>query len=321
MPVSTSMDDIVMKLRKYINDNSIRKDLILLVDMGSLENIGTQLIEECGINIGIINNVSTRMALHVAGEIRRNVEMKEILSKVSRETVCEYKIFSNINRKKAIIFTSETGMEAIERVVQLFKNSMPRQIDISIFAYDCLSLQKNKEQDDIFKLYDVLFIVTTTRLDIRNVSSVPMEDVIAFKDVDSITSTLNSYFTKNEQEQFNRNLIKNFTLENVMNYLTVLNADKLITFIEEALDHLQELLGMLIANETMVGMYIHISCIIERLVMKNKIARKERGYSLDVEHKRFQKMFNDSFARIMDYYKVDIPVSEILYMYDYIFKK
>ena len=139
--------------------------------------------------------------------------------------------------------------------------------------------------------------------------------------MDSITSTLNSYFTKNEQEQFNRNLIKNFTLENVMNYLTVLNADKLITFIEEALDHLQELLGMLIANETMVGMYIHISCIIERLVMKNKIARKERGYSLDVEQKRFQKMFNDSFARIMDYYKVDIPVSEILYMYDYIFKK
>ena len=55
--------------------------------------------------------------------------------------------------------------------------------------------------------------------------------------------------------------------------------------------------------------------------MKNKIARKERGYSLDVEQKRFQKMFNDSFARIMDYYKVDIPVSEILYMYDYIFKK
>ena len=148
-----------------------------------------------------------------------------------------------------------------------------------------------------------------------------MEDVIAFKDVDSITSTLNSYFTKNEQEQFNRNLIKNFTLENVMNYLTVLNADKLITFIEEALDHLQELLGMLIANEIMVGMYIHISYIIERLVMKNEIARKERGYSLGVEQKRFQKMFNDSFARIMDYYKVDIPVSEILYMYDYIFKK
>ena len=117
MPVSTSMDDIVMKLRKYINDNSIRKDLILLVDMGSLENIGTQLIEECGINIGIINNVSTRMALHVAGEIRRNVEMKEILSKVSRETVCEYKIFSNINRKKAIIFTSETGMEDRKSVV------------------------------------------------------------------------------------------------------------------------------------------------------------------------------------------------------------
>ena len=122
-----------MKLRKYINDNSIRKDLILLVDMGSLENIGTQLIEECGINIGIINNVSTRMALHVAGEIRRNVEMKEILSKVSRETGCEYKIFSNINRKKAIIFTSETGMEGLSVLFSFLKTACPDRL-ISVFS-------------------------------------------------------------------------------------------------------------------------------------------------------------------------------------------
>ena len=55
--------------------------------------------------------------------------------------------------------------------------------------------------------------------------------------------------------------------------------------------------------------------------MKNDIVQKERGCSLNVEQKRFQKMFNDSFAKIMDYYKVNIPVREILYMYDYIFKK
>lgn len=321
MPLNTSMDDIVNKLRHYLNSNSIRKDLLLLVDMGSLEGIGKQLIEESNINIGMINNVSTRMALSVASEIRRNTEMKEILQKVQERTVCEYQIFSNHKCKKAIIFTSETGMEAIERVVQLFKSSMPRQIDISIFAYDCLSLQKNKQEDDIFKLYDVLCIVGTTRVDIPQVPFVSMEDVIAFKDVDCITASLNSYFDKAELEQFNRNLIKNFTLENVMNYLTVLNADKLITFIEEALDHLQELLGIIIRNEVIVGMYIHISCIIERLVMKSMPVMDTRTPTLTTQQKQFQKVFNDSFAHLMTYYKVDIPLREILYMYDYIFKR
>lgn len=321
MPINTSVEEIVQILRKYIATNSIDKDLILLVDMGSLENLGNQIADETNINIGIINNVSTRLAINVAYEIKRNVEMKAILEHVSKESFSEYKIFSNVKKKKSILFTSETGMDAIERVVQLFKNSMPKQVDISIFAYDCLKLQHNGENDEIFKIYDVLFIVGTTRLNIANVPFIPIEDVIAFKDIDCITSIMNRYFTKSEQEQFNKDLIKNFTLENVMNYLTVLNADKLLSYIEEALDELQNLMGIMIRNEVIVGMYIHISCIIEKLMMKSDVKENVRVRELTSEHKRFQKMFNDSFTKLMEYYKVEIPINEIVYIYDYIFNK
>lgn len=322
MPINTSVEEIVLVLRNYISTNSIHKNLILLVDMGSLENLGNQLMGEANIHIGIINNVSTRLAVHVAYEIKRNVEMKELLEKVSRENTTNYEIFSNINKKKSIIFTSETGMDAIERVVQLFKSSMPKPVDIAIFAYDFLNLQNHKENDEIFKIYDVLFIVGTTNIAIHKVPFVPIEDVIAFKDIEGITSILNAYFSKSEQEQFNRSLIKNFTLENVMNYLTVLNADKLISYIEEALDHLQKRMGMMIGNETMIGMYLHISCIIERLMMKSEIKSERKPYTMaGNEQKRFQKLFNDSFAKLMEYYKVEIPMSEIMYIYDYIGKK
>lgn len=321
MPVNTEVEEVVQILKKYIAYNSIHKDLILLVDMGSLEHIGKQIADEVNISIGIINNVSTKLALHVAYQIRHNDEMKAILEKTSTGSMSEYKMFQSKKKKKSIIFTSETGVEAIERIVQLFKSSMPRQIDVSIFAYDYLKLQKNLELDEIFSLYDVLFIVGTTQVTIPSVPFIKIEDVIAFKDIDCITSLMNCYFTKVEQDQFNRNLIKNFTLENVMNYLTVLNADKLISYIEEALDHLQNLLGIILSNEVIIGMYIHISCIIERLMMKNDAMIIARDKEMNADQKRFQKLFLDSFAKIMEYYKVEIPKSEILYLYDYIDKK
>ncbi|MEG0034796.1 MAG: sigma 54-interacting transcriptional regulator [Bacilli bacterium] len=322
MPINTSIEEIVKMLKKYISSNGFNKNLILLVDMGSLEDLGNQLVGIANINIGIINNVSTRLALNVAYEIKKDVEMKQILEKVSIETKSDYKIFSNVNKKKAILFTSETGKDAIERIVQLFKNSMPKQIDINIFAYDYSFLIKNKEEDDIFKIYDVLFIVGTKSVNINSIPFILIEDVIAFKDTNSITSILNTYYTKVEQEEFNRNLIKNFTLENVMNYLTVLNADKVIGYIEEALDNLQNLLGVILSNKTIIGMYLHISCIVERLIMKSEI--KSETYSiqkLNSDQKRFQKLFNDSFTKITEYYKITIPISEIIYIYDFIFKK
>lgn len=322
MPITTTTEEVAQMLKKFIERNGLRKDLILLVDMGSLENIGKSLSREININIGIINNVSTRMAMGVAFEIKRKVEMQKILEEVSRETVCEYKIFSRVNRKKAILFTSETGMDGIERMVLLFKNSLPKAIDMSIFAYDYVKLENNREEDEIFKLYDVVFIVGTIRMKIRNIPFVPIEDMIAFKDIEGITSILNSYFTQSEQEQFNRSLIKNFTLENVMNYLTILNADKLLEFMEEALDNLQNLLGIVLGNKVMIGLYIHISCLIEKLVMKTEEEKTGiRNYELDGEQKRFQKLLQDSFSKITEHYKVEIPAREVVYIYDYIFNR
>lgn len=257
----------------------------------------------------------------MAFEIKRKTEMQKILEQLSKETICEYKIFSKENRKKAILFTSEAGIDAVERMVLLFKNSLPKDIDMSIFAYDYLKLENNKEDDEIFRLYDVLFIVGTIRVNIRDVLFVPIEDMIAFKDIDGITSILNSYFTESEQEQFNRNLIKNFTLENVMNYLVILNADKLLGYMEEALDSLQELSGIALSNKQIVGLYIHISCLIEKLVMKNEEWSEIRNYELSSAQKRFQKLLRDSFSNIMEHYKVELPTREIVYIYEYIFNK
>lgn len=321
MPLNTSVDELICTLRKYIRRRNQNKDLILMVDMGSLEDIGNQISDIANMRIGVINNVSTKIAVNIAYKVKQGLEMNEIFSSITKETYLDTKIISNVKRKKAIIFTSETGETAAERVVQLFKNSLPRPVDISIFTYDYYRLSKNLDDDEVFVQFDVIFVAGTIQLPLTKVAYVSLEDVIAFKDIDRISLMLTRYFSEAEAEQFNKNLVKNFTLENVMNYLTILNPDKLITYIEAALSQLQNLMGIMLPNKTMVGMYIHISCLVERLITKDDSGKKlaEAGL-LNKDEKRFVKMFNESFTDLLNHYRVVIPLNEILYLYEYIFK-
>lgn len=321
MPLNTSADELVTALRKYIRRSNQNKDLILMVDMGSLEDIGSQIKDIANIRIGVINNVSTKLAVNIAYKVKQGLELEEIFACIIKETKFDTKIINNVLRKKAILFTSETGETAAERVVQLFKNSLPRPVDISIFTYDYYRLMKNLDEDEVFRQYDVIFVAGTIQLPLNKVPYVSLEDVIAFKDIDRISSTLCQYFSEAEAEQFNKNLVKNFTLENVMNYLTILNPDKLITYIEAALAQLQKLLGIMLPNKTMVGMYIHISCLVERLITKEESSKiLTEGKLLSKDEKRFVKMFNESFTDLINHYRVEIPLNEILYLYEYIFK-
>lgn len=103
-----------------------------------------------------------------------------------------------------------------------------------------------------------------------------------------------------------------------MNYLTILNADKLLNFIEDALKRLENLMELRLSNTNMVGMYIHISCLVERLVTKTVIERPENPPALTGDQRRFVRLFEESFASLCAHYNVEIPLAEMLYIYGYI---
>jgi len=66
-----------------------------------------------------------------------------------------------------------------------------------------------------------------------------------------------------------------------------------------------------------MGLYIHISCLVERLVTK-----KVLDYGDTIKFKENQQDFilkvKTSFYNIFENYGVDLPLSEINYLYNYI---
>lgn len=316
MPLDTSFQDVMVHIKNYIKTFSIKKDVILLVDMGSLEQLDHIKLDMNHINLGIINNVSTRLALAVASNVQQGREIGQILQECASSNISTYRLYRAPKKPNAIIFTTEVGEQATERVIQLFKNSIPKNIDLSILAYSYNNLLQNGSQDDIFKANHVVLIVGMSPIQGISAPFISLEDIIAFSDFELITGALEPYMNREEIEIFNRNMLKNFSLSSILNNVTILNASMLYENISKAIERLEKSYGMIIPNKIKVGLYIHISCLIERLLLND--AEEIHVNCEEKEMRRFLKVFQDCFVEVKKYYKIEFPIKEISYLYSII---
>ena len=64
MKLKSSVEDTIMIANEFIKKKSYKKDVVVLVDMGSLEQIGSTLSKTTNSRVGVINNISTSVALN-----------------------------------------------------------------------------------------------------------------------------------------------------------------------------------------------------------------------------------------------------------------
>ncbi len=315
MPLDTSSQNVRVLIRDYLKKYTFKKDVILLVDMGSLEQLDDIKADFKGRNIGIINNVNTKMALDIAVRVKQGQEVKQIIQECAEENISVWRYYAAVSRPACIIFATEIGEKATERVLQLFKNSIPRNIELSIMPYSYNKLLQNGSLDEIFFNNQVILIVGMSEIKELEVPFVSLEDMITFSDFELITTVLEPYMTIEEMEVFNSNMLKNFSLVSILDNVTILNAAKLYEKIEKAIDLLERQYIILIPNKVKVGMYIHISCLVERLVLREseKTCKVKEESSKEIQH--FIKVFKSCFAEVMNYYHIEFPMHEIQYFY------
>ena len=70
---------------------------------------------------------------------------------------------------------------------------------------------------------------------------------------------------------FNQKLLKNFSLQSVLENLTILNAQKLLDYVSDATTLLQQMLKRRFLSKTVIGINMHICFLIERLVTKRRL--------------------------------------------------
>ena len=123
---------------------------------------------------------------------------------------------------------------------------------------------------------------------------------------------------KTELIQFQENLLLNFSMQNVVGYLTILDAQNVIKTVNTALAVLQKKLHINMDFSTSIGLIIHISCMIERLVTHTAVEAEIDFKDINDNQKHYLSIILESLKSINYTYGVKIPMNEALYIYDYI---
>lgn len=147
MPYDVPVSEIVSQVKKilYFNEN---RDVLILVDLGSLENI-TELLDDLpNVNLGIINNVSTAMALSVGSHILDGMPLAEVLENAKNASQIRYKILEKASKEDVILFVSESGSNVAAKVSELFMHSLNHlntKVNARFLCYDVQTYEQLRQ--------------------------------------------------------------------------------------------------------------------------------------------------------------------------------
>lgn len=317
MEVQISIDKMCLMVDDYLRRKAPVKELMLMVDMGSLEDIYERINPLSDCNIGIINNVSTASALEVGNLMKQHMQARQIIKTIKENYEMSYQFIESKQKTEAILTVCATGFGSAKKIGELLKNSLPKSIPLEIIPYDYQSLVTHGIEDNIFSEYDVKMLIGTLDPKVPGVKYMPMENIVTNDEVHYLHELIGKYLSDDELRMFNENIAKNFTLDNIVNHLTILNPQKVMEDVEEIVSELEKLFKCSLDITTKVGVYVHLSCLIERLILRQGIAESEGMEDFAKKYPDLIESIKDIFSGVEYRYSVEIPIPEIRYLLNY----
>ena len=316
MPLEIDSIQIVKKINEFLSYLKEARRLYLLVDMGSLEEI-YQGIEYKNIDIALINNVNTKLALTIGQGIVQKREIPEIFDDIKKED--QYNIHIELNHKKEpiILCSCASGMGTANKLKEIILESLPANVTLKVLTYDYASLIKQQVTDDALSSYKIICILGTLNPHIQDIPFIAIEDLILNDSHNVIEKVFKNYLSYEQMNLFEKNVLKNFSLSNVMNNLTILNPNKLLEHVSKGIEELQKRLHKRFKNQTCFGLYVHICCLVERLVTRQAIT-SFADIDFERNHQDFIHALKSAMKDVEKFYNVEIPVEEIEYIYEYV---
>jgi sigma-54 dependent transcriptional regulator of gfr operon len=322
MPLAVSPQRIAEEILDYCEYNDISNGLVILVDMGSLKEIYQYFPKQITAPIVIMNNVTTTLAIAVGENLQKNIPLKEMIANAAETAKLDWEIiYPEKNKMKALITTCLTGIGTATHISHLLEKSLLTSANLTILPYEFDVLRAKKKEETVFSMYEVLGIIGTDNPEIEDVPYLSLEELISGSESQILGDWLESVMTKEENTTFLANVIRNFSLEKVIDSVTILDTEKVMSEIELFMRDLETATNRSIPNAQKLALYVHVSCLIERLIRNVPIDTYE-GYDELYQRQRTTLLqIKQAFSVIETDYSVKIPDSELAYIYDILFKK
>ncbi|KAF1297120.1 transcription antiterminator BglG [Enterococcus sp. JM4C] len=317
MPINITLDKVESQIIRYLNEYRTDAGLILLVDMGSFNQLGERLAKHIQSPMMIIDNVSTPLVLEVGSHIVQGASITEIYEAISVEKrIQKQLIIPEVNKKKAIITCCYTGLGSATQIQEILLKCLGESAkELVILPYDYKKLLQNKLYEAPFQLYDVLMIVGTESPKIHQVPYISVDKLINGEAVEEFANLLHSEISLDAQI-LKSQLIFNFSINKIVENLTILDANKVLLLVQRAVKEMEELMGIDFSNNQLFLLYMHCCSMIERILRKETVDEQEdiddyiqqEGKNMELIHKAFQEVEKE--------YTIELPILELRLLND-----
>lgn len=309
MPIDESPEQVLERIREHVKNSGRKQGFIFLVDMGSLTTFGKIIEREMGIPVETVPLVSTLHVLEAARKAALGCSLEETFNDVS--SIANF--FSDNEENEitgeprfvilTVCTTGEGSAIAIKNFLQghlKFDNRLFEILPINIVGREDINTRIKK----ICRDKELLCIVSPFNIQME-VPSFNLDDVLnlkAIKKIQEIIDIQGTYMKMGE-------MLKNH-LENVDGELIFEDIKKCISLIEESLK-------IKIGTERLIGIALHISCMIDRLIIGGQMVAYPDSEDYISKNYELYNIVNNVLADINSKYKIDISKDEICYIMDF----
>ncbi|MFR3362835.1 MAG: sigma 54-interacting transcriptional regulator [Enterococcus canintestini] len=309
MPINITLDKVEEQVIRFINDYRTDAGLILLVDMGSLNQLGERLQNKLRGPLLIIDYVSTPLVLEIGHLLQSQLSISEISQKIEIENkVQKQLILPKQEKKQAILTCCYTGMGSAIQIQEILEHCLEDYCEeLAIIPYDYHKLEKNKLYEDPFQMYEVVMIVGTENPKIQQIPYIGLDHLINGTDIEKFVSILKDYFDISDKA-LKEQLMFSFSINKIIENLTILDATKLLRLVQSAVSLAEENLGITLSNSKLFLLYLHCCCMIERILRKESVDEQtdlipymeQAGSEMELIHRAFRNVENEYTIKISD---------------------
>lgn len=315
MPMDSSFDATIEKVKSYLEDIPGGRGLILLVDTGSLSRMYTLIKNSLSGDLMIINNVSTAIALDIGIKMLGHSSFTEITQSTKKLCSFDVQFFEGLSQGKNIVISCMSGVGIAEKIQEMMK-SVFGDCGLDFITMDYKELIRALDENDEKSFEQTLLILTTSSLS-EGVKTpwLSMYDVLDGSGEQVLWDSLKTVINPERFEVLKREFVKFFSMEGIVSRLQFLNPAVVVQEVELILMRYEQYYTLEMSGYVRLNLYMHIAFMFERLMIAQDDYEEEQR-ELSEQEQEFYRISRIVFSEAEKKYRIRLDEYELSMLYE-----
>ncbi|MCX7883470.1 MAG: sigma 54-interacting transcriptional regulator [Caloramator sp.] len=313
MPLDVSPRETLDKVIEAVEQMDMGKGVLILVDMGSLANFETEIIERTGIEVKVLDMVSTAIVLEATRKSNFfNMELNSIYNSLkSFRGYGKYEEVIDREYDKVIVTICSTGEGTAIKLKQLVEGVIQNITDEYINVIPLSVYDLKEEVERIQSKYKIIASVGVIDPKI-NAPFIPLERLLDGSGEEEIKMII-GYKYEGKTQKDTKIITKELCEDSLKQFLTYLNPHKIISVLISYVSVLEKEMNTEFSNSMIIRLVIHTACALERMIINDGLVYRKDTSHIDKERikkvKKAAKVFKESL-------NIDLTEDEVYYICD-----